>query len=136
VERVIIFTSHLFQDQMIEFKKKGIGYIDQSGNYYIPLELVSSNREIEDKKKIKRASSALNEFMIAFLFFKNFGLLEKTQAEVAESIGKSPTTVNFVLKKMEAEGYIVKTEKGYHLSNLENYFERWKYLLTEYKAKN
>jgi DNA-binding Lrp family transcriptional regulator len=136
IERVIILTPHLLQDQMNELRARGIGYIDESGNYSIPIEIVSNYRALEYKNKSNRASSILNEFLIGFLFFKNFGLLEKTQLEVAELIGKSPTTVNFVLKKMEAEGFIVKTERGYHLTNIENYFERWKYILSEYKAKN
>lgn len=135
-ERVIIYTSQLFDEEMKSLKENKIGYIDDLGHFYFPLEIVSSDSvESEDQRSVMRSPSALNEFPIGFLFFKNFGLLETTQADIGELIGKSAATVNLVLKRMEKEKLIVKTDKGYHLANIENYFERWRFIISQYKSK-
>lgn len=136
-ERVIIYTTHLLQDQMKTLKESRIGYIDRHGHFYLPLDVVSSESyQSEEKREIARSSSILNEFPIGFLFFKNFGLLDLTQAEIGELIGKSAATVNLVLKQMEKEGLVVKIEAGYHLANLENYFDRWRFIVSQFKTKN
>lgn len=135
-ERVIIYTSHLLQDQMKALKESRIGYIDDHGHFYFPLDVVSSESyQSEEKREVARSSSTLNEFPIGFLFFKNSGLLDLTQAEIGELIGKSPATVNLVLKRMEKEGLIVKIEYGYHLANLETYFDRWRFIVSQFKTK-
>lgn len=136
-ERVIIYTAQLFDDEMKFLKEKRIGYIDDHGHFYFPLEIISRDSyESEEKRAVARSSSTLNEFPIGFLFFKNFGLLEQTQADIGELIGKSAATVNLVLKRMEKEKLIVKTDKGYHLASIENYFERWRFIISQYKAKS
>jgi hypothetical protein len=117
-------------------KENKIGYIDDNGHFYFPLEIISSDSyDSEEQRVVGRSSSMLNEFPIGFLFFKNYGLLELTQAEIGELIGKSSATVNIMLKRMVKEKLIVKIEKGYHLSNIENYFERWRFIISQYKAK-
>jgi hypothetical protein len=133
-ERVVIYSSRLLKTQMNELKEKKIGYIDDLGHFYIPLDLQSSDPTPSTLiKESRRSPSALNEFPIGYLFFKNFGLIDSTQAEIAELIGKSTATVNLVFKRMEKEKHIVKIEKGYHITNLENYFDRWRFILSQYK---
>jgi len=136
-ERVIVHTSQLFDEEMKYLKEKKIGYIDDLGHFYFPLEIMSSDSmdSEEQRSTITRSPSALNEFPIGFLFFRNFGLLEQTQADIGELIGKSAATVNLVLKRMEKDKLIVKTDKGYHLANIENYFERWRFIISQYKSK-
>lgn len=135
-ERVIIYTSHLLQDQMKLLKDSRIGYIDAQGHFYFPLEVASNESYLLEKKtEISRSPSTLNEFPIGPLFFKNSGLLDITQAEIGALIGKSPATVNLVLKRMEKEGLIVKIKNGYHLANLENYFDRWRFIVSQFKSK-
>jgi hypothetical protein len=135
-ERVIIYSSYLNEEQMRFLKEKGIGYIDNENHFYIPLHLISSDSFYsEEKKEQTRSSSVLNEFPIGYLFFKNHGLLDLTQAEIGELIGKSAATVNITLKSMEKENLIVKINDGYHLTNIETYFERWRFILSQYKTK-
>jgi hypothetical protein len=135
-ERIIIHSTHFLKDQMDLLKEKGIGYIDNNGHYYIPLDLVSNESfHSEEKKEKVRSSSTLNEFPIGYLFFKNYGLLELTQAEIGNLIGKSAATVNLTLKNMEKENLIVKTDNGYHLANIETYFERWRFIISQFKVK-
>ncbi len=131
-ERVIIHTSHLLPEQMEGLKEEKIGFIDDYGHYFIPLEVVSSEAY---SKESTRSSSMLNEFPLGFLFFKNYGLLELTQAEIGNLIGKSPATINIVLKRMQSENLIVKIEQGYHLANIENYFDRWCFIVSQYKNR-
>lgn len=136
-ERVIIYSSQLFHEDMKYLKENRIGYIDDYGHFYFPLDVISSESyQSEEKRAVARVSSTLNEFPLGYLFFKNYGLLELTQAEIAELIGKSPATVNIVLKRMEKEKLIVKIENGYHLANIENYFDRWRFIVSQFKTKN
>src|SRR5690606_15085063 len=103
-ERVIIYTTQLFDEEMKFLKENRIGYIDDQGHFYFPLEIMSSDSyESEEKRAITRSPSMLNEFPIGYLFFKSFGLLDQTQADIGEVIGKSAATVNLVLKRMEKE---------------------------------
>jgi hypothetical protein len=135
-ERVIIYTSQLLDEEKKFLKEHRIGYIDYLGNFYFPLDIVSGDSaKTEELRIVARSPSALNEFPIGFLFFQNFGLLEITQADIGKQIGKSAATVNLVLKRMEREKLIVKTDKGYHLANIENYFERWRFITSQYKSK-
>jgi hypothetical protein len=135
-ERVIIYRSLLLDEEIKFLKENRIGYIDDHGHFYFPLEIVSCDSvEAQEQRSLTRSPSVLNEFPIGLLFFKNFGLLETTQADIGELIGKSAATVNLVLKKMEKEKLIVKTDKGYHLANIENYFERWRFIISQYKSK-
>jgi hypothetical protein len=136
-EKVIIHTAMLQSEEMSFLKEKRIGYIDDQGHFYFPLDIISNDLfEAKEHLDIKRSPSILNEFPIGFLFFKNFGLLEHTQAEIGKLINKSAATVNLVLKRMEKEQQIVKIDNGYHLANLENYFERWRFIISQYKAKS
>jgi hypothetical protein len=136
-ERVIIYTTQLFDNEMKFLKENRIGYVDDHGHFYFPLEIISTDSyESVEQRAVTRSPSTLNEFPIGFLFFKNFGLLEQTQADIGELIGKSAATVNLVLKRMEKEKLIVKTDKGYHLASIENYFERWRFIISQYKAKS
>ncbi len=135
-ERVIIYTSQFHDEEMKFLKEHRIGYIDHLGNFYFPLEIVSSDSaKSEELRSVIRSPSTLNEFPIGLLFFQNFGLLESTQADIGKQIGKSAATVNLVLKRMEREKLIVKIDKGYHLANIENYFERWRFITSQYKSK-
>lgn len=135
-ERIIIYSSHLLNAQMKELRNKKIGYIDEHENFYIPLDVVSSNIKFSNENTAPtRSSSTLNEFPIGYLFLKNYGLLALTQADIGKQLDKSPATVNLVLKRMEREKLIVKTDRGYHLTNLENYFDRWRFVLSQYKAR-
>lgn len=137
-ERVIVHTSQLFDEEMTFLKEKKIGFIDDLGHFYFPLEIMSSDSSDSEELRstVTRSPSTLNEFPIGLLFFRNFGLLEQTQADIGELIGKSAATVNLVLKRMEKEKLIVKTVKGYHLANIENYFERWRFIISQYKSKS
>lgn len=136
-ERIIIYTTQLFNDEMKFLKDSRIGYFDDHGHFYFPLDIMSSDSHKSTKlQTVARSPSILNEFPIGSLIFKNFGLLDQTQADIGELIGKSGATVNLVLKRMEKEKLIIKTDMGYHLANIENYFERWRFIISQYKTKS
>ncbi len=136
-ERVIAYSSSFSVKQINKLRSSGVGFFDDNGNYYIPMEVTSeSNTPSYRKADNVRSSSFQNEFYLGFIFLKNYGLLDAPQVDIAAMLGKSTATVNVALKKMESEALIVKTERGYHLSNVENYFDRWRVLFSQFKVKN
>lgn len=138
IERVIVLSPYLLEEDMKFLKDHKIGYIDNSGHIYLPLEISLNNwSEFTQQSKDleSKSPSILNEFHIGFLFFRNYGILSQTQAELSEIIHKSKATVNITLKRMEKENLVVRTKQGYQLSSLESYFDRWRFIVAQYKLR-
>ncbi len=137
-EKILIYKSEINHEEEFRLKQNRIGYIDDSGKVFLPLDIDMDGRDsvYENYKKPTRFTGLEGEFLVSFLLLKNYGLLEATQSEIGKLIGKSASTVNLILKKMEEDKFVIKTEKGYALGNVEFYLDRFKFLLSEYKSKH
>lgn len=142
LERIILHLEKITPELKSILRHKKIGFIDAHGSYYLPLELTSSDTIILNDKKNRliiredRTSSMINEFLVGYIFFKNHGVLEKSQMEIGKEINKSAATINFILKNMENERFIAKyTANKYILINPQGFFDKWRMLLNNFQSK-
>ena len=126
---IIIIAKYIALDIAVEFKEKGINYIDVAGNCFIKhkdLFIYVSGQKIQRISKTNQ-SRAFQEAGIKLIFnlLKSPDTLQLSYRELARRTDISIGSVSNVMKELEELNFLLKTNEKRILKNTNELLSRW-----------
>ena len=126
---VIILAKYIALDIAIEFKEKGINYLDVAGNCFIKdknLFIYVSGQKVQRISRTNQ-SRAFQEAGIKLIFnlLKSPYTLQASYRELAEITDISIGSVSNVMKELEELNFLLKTDNRRVLKNTKELLNRW-----------
>jgi hypothetical protein len=126
---IIIITKFIASKIANEFKNFGINYIDVAGNAFIKKEdllILISGQKVQQKIKTNQ-TRAFQDAGIKLIFnlLSNPNNLQLSYRELAERTGIAIGSVSNVMKELEEQSFILKTDTIRILKNTRQLLDRW-----------
>jgi len=125
----LIIAKYITSEVALELRENGINYLDVAGNCFIKyqdLVLYIVGQKVHKKEKTNQAK-AFQEAGVKIIFnlLNNPDNLQLSYRELAELADVSIGSVSNVMKELEQQTFILKTNTKRILKNKEKLLERW-----------
>ena len=125
----LIIAKYITSEVALELRENGINYLDVAGNCFIKyqdLVLYIVGQKVHKKEKTNQAK-AFQEAGIKIIFnlLNNPDNIQLSYRELAELADVSIGSVSNVMKELEQQSFILKTNTKRILKNKEKLLERW-----------
>ncbi len=126
---VIIIAKYIATDIAVEFRDRGINYLDVAGNSFIKHKdvLISITGQKTQRISKTNQSRAFQEAGIKLIFnlLRNPNTLQASYRELAEITDISIGSVSNVMKELEELNFLLKTDNRRILKNTKELLSRW-----------
>lgn len=128
---LLILADIIYPDIKDALKKNNVNYIDGAGNMYLKakgfLINVKGNRNEIPEDKFKGRLFGKGGLKIIFALLLNEDLINKPYRDIADQTGTALGTVNYIVKEMTINGYILINNNELRLKNKKDLMNKWIY---------
>jgi len=126
----MVIAEHIFPQIKEELREMGIAYLEANGNLFIKNEriylLIDTNKKATVIKETANRAFTKTGLKVLFHLLNDKQLVNKTQREIADTVGVGLGNIPQVINGLKETGYLIKYRKQeYVWENRKELLDRW-----------